>query len=93
MLLHIGVGYVNQRGPSSYVPGRNDFDVASLGLTGMPYTGVFPRINGLTGANNTGGLAALGQATAGSGFGSAQRRCAPQQAGRGKATVLQRHSF
>ncbi len=68
MLLHIGVGYVNQRGPSSYVPGRNDFDVASLGLTGMPYTGVFPRINGLTGANNTGGLAALGQATAGSGF-------------------------
>ncbi len=68
MLLHIGVGYVNQRGPLSYVPGRNDFDNASIGLNGIPATGVFPRINGLTGANNTGGMAVMGQATAGTGF-------------------------
>jgi hypothetical protein len=68
MLLHIGVGYVNQRGPSSYLASRNNFDPNTIGLTGLQNTGVFPRISGLTGANNTGGLALLGQATAGTGF-------------------------
>ncbi len=68
MLLHIGVGYVNQRGPLSFVPGRNDFDNAKVNLRGLPNTGIFPRFNGLTGANNTGGMAAMGQSTAGTGF-------------------------
>ncbi|MFM2123961.1 MAG: hypothetical protein RL328_412 [Acidobacteriota bacterium] len=68
MMLHIGVGYVNQRGPSSYVPGRNDYDVTQLGFKGLPSTGFFPRLTGLTGANNTGGMATLGLSTAGKGF-------------------------
>ncbi|MEP6962412.1 MAG: TonB-dependent receptor, partial [Acidobacteriota bacterium] len=65
MLLHVGTGYVNQRGPTGYLATRNEFDPASIGLKGLPYTGIFPRINGLAGANNTGGMANMGQATAG----------------------------
>ena len=47
MLLHIGAGYVDQHGPTSFVLPRNSFDPASIGLTGLPQTGVFPLMNGL----------------------------------------------
>jgi carboxypeptidase family protein/TonB-dependent receptor-like protein len=66
MLLHIGAGYVDQHGPSSFILPRNSFDPASIGLTGLPLTGVFPQITGLTVAGlSNGGMATMGQATAG----------------------------
>ena len=66
MLLHIGAGYVDQHGPSSFILPRNSFDPASIGLTGLPQTGVFPQISGLTVAGlSNGGMATMGQATAG----------------------------
>jgi len=66
MLLHIGAGYVNQRGPTAYILPRDSFDPASIGLTGIPKTGVFPQLSGLTvsGLSN-GGMATMGPATAG----------------------------
>ncbi|MCU1336095.1 MAG: Cna B-type protein [Bryobacterales bacterium] len=65
MLLHIGAGYVDQHGPTAFILPRDSFDPASIGLKGLPNTGIFPQITGLTGANNTGGMANMGQATAG----------------------------
>ena len=65
MVLHVGAGFVDQNGPRSYTPSRNNFDPASIGLKGTYKTLIFPRFTGLTGANNTGGMVTMGQATGG----------------------------
>jgi hypothetical protein len=66
MLLHIGAGYVDQHGPTSFILPRNSFDPGSIGLKGLPVTGVFPQLSGLTVAGlSNGGMATMGPATAG----------------------------
>jgi hypothetical protein len=77
LLLHIGVGYVNQHGPNDFTPAQDSFDPATIGLKGTFKTGRFPSITNLcnvavpAGASNPvgcasqGGLVNLGPTTSG----------------------------
>ncbi|HEY3825729.1 MAG TPA: TonB-dependent receptor [Bryobacteraceae bacterium] len=77
LLLHVGVGYVNQHGPNDYTPAMDSFVPASIGLTGTFATGRFPSITNLcnavvpagpsnpVGCGSQGGLVNLGPTTSG----------------------------
>jgi hypothetical protein len=61
LLLHVGAGYQNIHGPTSYCCAAADtFNPASIGLTGVQDTGRFPLITGLTSAVSTGGMQQMG---------------------------------
>jgi hypothetical protein len=63
MLLHVGLGYQNEHGPTSYCCAASDsFNDATIGLTGGLDTGRFPNITGLTSAVSTGGMQTMGPA-------------------------------
>jgi hypothetical protein len=63
LLLHVGVGYQNIHGPTSYCCAASDsFNDASIGLTGGLDTGRFPLITGLNSAISTGGMQTMGPA-------------------------------
>jgi hypothetical protein len=70
LLLHIGVGYVNQHGPNDYTPALDSFNPATIGLKGTFVTGRFPNITGLLSAVSTGGMQTIGPATSGGAPGS-----------------------
>ena len=77
LLLHVGVGYVNQHGPNDFTPAMDSFDPASIGLKGTFNTGRFPSITNLcnvavpagpsnpVGCGSQGGLVNLGPTTSG----------------------------
>lgn len=77
LLLHVGVGYVNQHGPNDYTPALDSFNPASIGLKGTFVTGRFPSITNLcnavvpagasnpVGCGSQGGLVNLGPTTSG----------------------------
>ncbi len=60
LLLHVGLGYVNQHGPTSFTAATDGFNPASIGLTGTFDTGRFPNISGLLSAVGTGGMQSMG---------------------------------
>jgi hypothetical protein len=61
LLLHVGIGYQNVHGPTSYCCTAVDtFNPASIGLTGVLDTGRFPNITGLLSAVSTGGMQTMG---------------------------------
>ena len=77
LLLHVGVGYVNQHGPNDYTPAMDSFDPASIGLKGTFVTGRFPSILTLcnavvpagasnpVGCGSQGGMVNMGPTTSG----------------------------
>jgi len=77
LLLHVGVGYVNQHGPNDYTPAMDSFNAATIGLKGTFNTGRFPSILTLcnavvpagasnpVGCGSQGGLVNLGPTTSG----------------------------
>jgi len=77
VLLHVGIGYVNQHGPNDFTPAMDSFNPASIGLKGTFNTGRFPSILTLcnavvpagasnpVGCGSQGGLVNLGPTTSG----------------------------